>query len=44
MTFIISVFQFHHKIEHKQLKSNTIKHDMFKFDIIFPNLKKKYGI
>ena len=36
MTFIIDIFQFHCKIEHKQVKCNKIKEDMCK--------SKYYGI
>ena len=35
MTFIIHIFQFHGKSEHKQVKLNGIKRDMCKFDSIF---------
>ena len=35
MTFIIHIFQFHGKSEHKQVKLNKIKRDMWKFDSIF---------
>ena len=36
MTFIISIFQFHHRSEDKELKGNKIKQDMCKSDSIFP--------
>ena len=39
VAFTIVIFQFHCKIEHKQLKSNQIKQDMCKCDSMFPNLE-----
>ena len=39
MTFIISTFQSHCKIEHNQAKQNKITHNMVKCDSIFPYLK-----
>ena len=39
MTFIISIFQFPHKSEHKQVKWNEIKQDISKSDSIFPYLQ-----
>ena len=39
MTFIIDVFQFHCKSEHKQKKGNEIKGDMSKSDSAFPYLQ-----
>ena len=39
MVFIISIFQFHCKSEHKQGKWNKIKRDMCKSDSIFPYLQ-----
>ena len=37
--FYSNIFQFHWKLEHKQLKWNKIKRDMCKSDSIFPNIK-----
>ena len=37
--FIIGIFQFHCKSEHKQVKWNKMKEDMFKTDSIFPCLQ-----
>ena len=39
MTFIIGIFQFHCKIEQKQVKIKKIKWNMFKSDSFFPNLQ-----
>ena len=39
MIFIISIFQFHCKSEHKQVKWNKIKRDTCKFHSIFPYLQ-----
>ena len=39
MTFIIGIFQFHGKIEQKQVKIKKIKWNMFKSDSFFPNLQ-----
>ena len=39
MTFIIGIFQFHCKSEHKQVKWKESKEDMWKSDSIFPYLK-----
>ena len=40
MTFIIGIFQFHCKSEHKQVKRNEIKQDMRKSDSTFPYLQQ----
>ena len=39
MAFVIDIFQFHCKIELKQLKRKEIKRNMFKSDNIFCNLQ-----
>ena len=39
MTFIIGIFQFYYKSEHKQVKKNKIKQDMCKSDSIIPYLQ-----
>ena len=39
MTFIIGIFQFYYKSEHKQVKRNKIKQDMCKSDSIIPYLQ-----
>ena len=40
MTFITSIFQFHCKSEHIQVKRNKIKRDMCKSDGILPYLQR----
>ena len=39
MSFLIGMFQFHCKSEHKQVKSNEFKRDMGKSDSILPYLQ-----
>ena len=39
MTFLIGIFHFHCRSEHKQVKWNKIKQDICKSDILFPNLQ-----
>ena len=39
MTFVIAIFQFHCKSEHKQVKGNKIKREIFKSGFIFPYLQ-----
>ena len=36
---MISIFQFHSKNEHKQVKWNKIKREIYKFDSIFSYLQ-----
>ena len=40
MTFIIAIFQFHCKSEHKRVKWNKTKGHMCKSDSIFPYLQR----
>ena len=40
MTFIIGIFQFHCKSEHKQVKWNEIEQGMCKSDSTFPYLQR----
>ena len=40
MTFIIGIFQFHYKSEHKQVNWNGIKQDICKSDSTFPYLQR----
>ena len=40
MTFMIGIFQFHCKSEHKKVKGNEIKGDMHKSDSAFTYLKR----
>ena len=39
MAFIIGIFQIHCKSEHKQVKRNKIKQEIYKSDNIFPYLQ-----
>ena len=41
MTFLINIFQLHCKSEHKQVKSNKIKQDMYKSDGIVCYLQSR---
>ena len=40
MTFMIGIFQFHCKSEHKKVKGNEIKGDMHKSDSAFTYLQR----
>ena len=40
MAFIIGIFQFHCKSEHKKVKWNKIKQGIWKSDSIFPYLQR----